>query len=566
MLVALSIRDVVLIDRLELELHSGLCVLTGETGAGKSILLDALGLALGARADSGLVRHGADQAVVTASFELSANHPAWRNLTEQGIEKEDALVLRRVLSADGRSRAFVNDQSIGISLLRRIGEMLVEIQGHFAQRGLLDAATHRVALDSFGRLDGQLERVRVAFRSWQDAVERWRQAESALIKARADEDFVSHALQELKALEPRLGEETELGEQRAILKHREKLIEALNAAYGELTGSRGIEDCLRAAARELGRVIDKAGGRIEPILAALDRAIGETVDAVASIEALGSDIGDDPGALERLEDRLFALRDVARKHRCEIEELPGRLEELERQFTALEARDDDLKRLAEAMDHAHAAYESAASELRSARQATASDLDRAIKDELHPLKLEKTSFRTQLEKLEDPAWGPDGMDKVTFEVSTNPGMAFGPLGRIASAGELSRIMLALKVILSKVDGTPTLVFDEVDSGIGGAVAAAVGQRLARLATETQILVVTHSPQVAARGTHHWRVAKTQDGTDLLTQDTVTRVDELGDRARREEIARMLSGSRITDEARAAADSLIEDERSLGGGA
>ena len=566
MLAALSIRDVVLIDRLELEFHSGLCVLTGETGAGKSILLDALGLALGARADSGLVRHGADQAVVTASFELSANHPAWRNLAEQGIEKEDALVLRRVLSADGRSRAFVNDQSIGISLLRRIGQMLVEIQGHFAQRGLLDAATHRVALDSFGRLDGQLERVRVAFRSWQDAVERWRQAESALIKARADEDFVSHALQELKALEPRLGEETELGEQRAILKHREKLIEALNAAYGELTGSRGIEDCLRAAARELGRVIDKAGGRIEPILAALDRAIGETVDAVASIEALGSDIGDDPGALERLEDRLFALRDVARKHRCEVEELPGRLEELERQFTALEARDDDLKRLADAMDHAHAAYESAASELRSARQATASDLDRAIKDELHPLKLEKTSFRTQLEKLEEPAWGPDGMDKVTFEVSTNPGMAFGPLGRIASAGELSRIMLALKVILSKVDGTPTLVFDEVDSGIGGAVAAAVGQRLARLATETQILVVTHSPQVAARGTHHWRVAKTQDGTDLLTQDTVTRVDELGDCARREEIARMLSGSRITDEARAAADSLIEDERSLGGGA
>jgi DNA repair protein RecN (Recombination protein N) len=556
MLLGLTIRDVVLIDRLDLAFHAGLCVLTGETGAGKSILLDALGLALGVRAESGLVRQGAEQAVVTADFSLERGHPARALLDDAGVAVDgDRLVLRRVVNADGRSRAFIDDQPASIGLLKQLGERLVEIQGQFDQQGLLDPATHRQALDAYAGHRTELGAVAKAWHDWRGSAKAREAAEAALAKTRGDEDYLRHALAELDALDPKPGEDRILADERARLMNREKLTEALDAALGELAGERGGERALHAAQRQLERWRDKAGGSLEAALAALERAAVETREAVAQLEAAARGIGGDAAGLEKIEERLFALRALARKHGLALEALPGLRAEIAQRIGALDDSGGNLARLARHEQEARQAYLAAAETVSMRRRQAAKALDAAVMKEFAPLKLDKARFQSVLTQLGEPDWGEHGRERVHFEVTTNPGAPPGPLARIASGGELSRFMLAIKVVLAKTSPVPTLVFDEVDSGIGGAVAAAVGERLHRLGEEVQVLVVTHSPQVAARGAHHWRVEKRQ-----AQARTLTRVAELSADERREEIARMLSGSAITAEARAAAASLMARAR------
>ncbi len=565
MLVGLTIRNVVLIDRLALGFATGLIALTGETGAGKSILLDALGLALGARADSGLVRHGADAATVTAEFALPAGHPALAVAREQGLAVDDHLVLRRVVSADGRSRAYVNDQAVSAGLARQIGATLVEVHGQFDTQGLLNPQTHRGVLDAFGGLGRAAERVAAAWRAWRQVEQARADAATEAARARAEEDYLRHAVAELDALVPEAGEEERLAETRAMLMHREKLIDAIAAALDQLGGERGAEQALGAATRLLQRVADRAGGRLDPALAALDRAAAEATEATAALQSLSADIDLDASELERLEERLFALRTAARKHGLEVDALPVLREDLARRLALIEDQGDHLETLARQAAVARAGYAAAAAELSAARQEAAGRLDAAVAAELPPLKLDKATFRTQVEPLAEADWGPTGRDRIAFQVATNPGAPPGPLNKIASGGELARFMLALKVVLARTSPVPTLVFDEVDSGISGAVADAVGERLARLARGLQVLVVTHSPQVAARAGHHWRVEKRAAGNANATgngdgERVVTTVTELPAAARREEIARMLSGAVITDQARAAADSLMAAEQ------
>jgi DNA repair protein RecN (Recombination protein N) len=554
MLQSLSIRDVVLIDRLELGFHPGLGVLTGETGAGKSILLDALGLALGVRAESGLVRSGAEQAVVSAGFSLPAEHPARSLLMEHGFlgAEEEHVVLRRVLAADGRSRAFINDQPASIGLLREVGEMLVEIEGQFAQRGLLDAATHREALDAFGGHGAEIEALRARYRAWREAREARAAAEQRLAKARAEEEYLRHALGELETLEPEIGEEQRLADSRGLLQQREKLGEALEGALAELAGERGAERAVNAALRPLERLRDKLGERLDPAVTALERVSSELREAIAQLEAALRELGPAGLSLEQIEERLFALRALARKHGVSVDGLAGLRAEIAAKVAALEDGGGEVKKLQRREAELRNDYVAAAGRVGEHRRAAAKALDTAVAKELKPLKLERARFATVLTALPEAEWGEWGAERVHFEVQTNPGAPPGPIGKIASGGELARFLLALKVVLARTLPAPTLVFDEVDSGIGGAVAAAVGERLHRLGESLQVLVVTHSPQVAAKGMHHWRVAKRQ-----AASKTLTTVDELSAAERREEIARMLSGSVVTAEARAAAASLME---------
>ncbi|CAA7618676.1 DNA repair protein RecN [Magnetospirillum sp. UT-4] len=552
MLQRLAIRDVVLIEKLDLAFAPGLSVFTGETGAGKSILLDSLSLALGARADSALVRHGAAQASVIAEFDPPAGHPARLLAAEQDIEVGgDPLLLRRVVTADGRSRAYVNDQPVSVGLLRRIGDELVEIHGQFESHGLLDATTHRPVLDAFAGSETGLTRTRAAWREWRAAAALRAEAEAMLKRARAEEDELRHAFDELAGLAPRLGEEAELAESRAMMQHGEKLIEAMNTASAALTRSGEVEASLRSAQRALERVAERAGGRLDGVIAALERAAIEAAEANALLERASAEIDVDPRHLERVEERLFALRAAARKHGTEVDGLARLKDELGRRLAALDGGGDDLARLAKAEQAARAAYMEAARSLSARRSEAAGRLDSAVATELGPLKLDRARFATRVEALDETAWGPDGLDRVEFLVATNPGTPPAPLGKVASGGELSRFMLALKVVLAGTSPIPTMVFDEVDSGIGGAVAAAVGERLDRLGGQVQVLVVTHSPQVAARGSSHYRVAKGDAGGKVLTSVAV-----LGEAERREEIARMLAGETVTDQARAAAQSLL----------
>jgi DNA repair protein RecN (Recombination protein N) len=552
MLLGLAIRDVVLIDRLDLSFRPGLCVLTGETGAGKSILLDALGLALGLRAEAGLVRHGAEQAVVSAEFSLPAKHPVHALLEEAGIRPEgDTLALRRVVNADGRSRAFIADQPASVTLLRQVGEALVEIEAQFAQRGLLDSGTHREALDAYGVAETDRAALAAAWSAWRAAVAAFEAAAQRLQSARAEEDFLRHAAKELDALDPRPGEESALAEERGLLQNRKRLTEALDAALAELAGERGGEHALQAALHQIERVKDKSAGRLDAAAAALERAAAEAHDAAAELEAQARTLGSDRNSLERIEERLFALRALARKHGVAVETLPALRAGIGAKLAALDDGGDVVETLKRAAAEARAAYVKAADRVSAARRAAAGQLDQAVTKELKPLKLEKARFATVLTALEEDDWSPSGREKIHFEVAVNPGAPAGPLAKVASGGELSRFMLALKVVLARTSPVPTLVFDEVDSGIGGAAAAAVGERLHRLGQELQVLVVTHSPQVAARGAHHWRVEKSQ-----AAKRTLTTVEELSAAARQEEIARMLSGTAVTAEARAAAASLM----------
>lgn len=555
MLQSLSIRDFVLIEKLDLTFTqgsgSGLGALTGETGAGKSILIDALGLALGARADSGAVRRGATQASIAASFDLARGHAAHTVLSEQGFDDEDVLTLRRTIGADGRGRAFVNDQPASVALLRRLGETLVEIQGQMEQHGLLDTTTHQASLDSFAGLEKQAEAVRRAWQAWRDAERARADAEAAVAAARRDEDFLRHAVKELEALSPKPEDEETLAAERQLLRAGSALGEAVTQALGELEEGRGAVAALRAAHRLVERAVDKAAGRLDASLTALDRALSEATEAQAQLEAARDALEFDPSRLEKIEERLFALRAMARKHNVPVAELAPLAERMATQLGALDDGETSLQKLVAAARSARAAYVSAAEAQAAARRKGATRLDKAVSAELGPLKLEKARFVTELSSLPESEWSEAGIDRVQFTVSTNPGAPPAPIGRIASGGELSRFLLALKVCLAKVGDAATIVFDEVDSGIGGATAAAVGERLKRLAKEVQVLVVTHSPQVAAIADRHWLIRKTTTrnaaSTDVLSLDA---------KGRREEIARMLSGAEVTAEARAAADRLL----------
>jgi DNA repair protein RecN (Recombination protein N) len=552
MLASLSIRDVVLIDRLDLTFAPHLSVLTGETGAGKSILLDAMGLALGSRAEAALVRPGAAQAVVVAEFEIGPNHAALTLLRDQGIEPEDRLVLRRVLNADGRSRGFVNDQPVGVGFLRALGETLVEIQGQFEQHGLLDPATHRGLIDAFGGAAAAAASVRRGWEDWRAARAQRLARESAISEAAREQEWLRFALQELDRINPREGEEAELAAARTRLTHRAQIDEALAGATTAVSGERGAEQALNSAARLLERVREKAGTGLDEAIAALERALVETAEAAAQIAAAAEPSDAAEGSLDAIEERIHALRGLARKHGIPVDGLAAFRADAAARLTAIEEGDVGLRRLAAAESEARGRYLAAAEVLSGLRRKASVALDRAIAAELPPLKLDRARFESRIERLDEVDWGPDGVERIGFTVATNPGATPGPLARIASGGELSRLLLALKVVLARVGSVRTIVFDEVDAGIGGAVAAAVGERLARLALDLQVLVVTHSPQVAARGAHHWRVAK-----KLQAGRATTLVEALNPAARAEEIARMLSGAEITDEARAAARRLID---------
>jgi DNA repair protein RecN (Recombination protein N) len=556
MLASLAIRDVVLIERLDLSFGPGLTVLTGETGAGKSILLDSLGLACGARAEGGLVRAGQAQCSVAAGFLPPANHPALAILEEQGIGLEDdgALVLRRVVQADGRSRAFLNDQPVAVGLLRRVAAALVEVQGQHDQVGLADPATHAGLLDAFGGLEGKRNAAASAFSAWRGAERALSGAREAIAAAQRDEEFLRHAVEELSALAPVEGEEEELSRERQKLQQGERRAEIISTALAEMQPRDrrrgGPGDALRGAARALER-LPPPNEETQPILVLLGAAQDAVAEAETLLERMLQEGGPDPRRLEVLEDRLFSLRAAARKHSVAVVELPGLLESLKERLGALDAGTGRVSALEAAAKQARAAYTETGGALSAARREAAKRLESALAKELPPLKLDRARFVVEVAPREESGWGPDGMDRVTFLVSTNPGQAPGRLAKIASGGELSRLMLALKVVLARGSPVPTLVFDEVDAGIGGATAAAVGERLARVAERLQVLVVTHSPQVAARAAQQLRVAKKVKG-----ERAATLVEPLDRGERREEIARMLAGERVTDAARAAADSLL----------
>jgi DNA repair protein RecN (Recombination protein N) len=551
MLTALAIRNVVLIEHLTLNFEPGLTVMTGETGAGKSILLDALGLALGARSESGLVRAGAELATVTAEFTLPPDHPVLGLLTEQGLQSTQDLVLRRAVGTDGRSRAFVNDQPISVGLLRQVGDMLVEIEGQFEAHGLLDVASHGNHLDRFANLQGRVDKTRLAFATWRVARQQHADAVAMQDKARTEEDFLRHAVGELDLAAPKPGEEAELAASRALLSHREQVIESLTGALADLSGDRSAERTMAAALRKLQRVSDKLGTDGAATIAAIDRATIELTEAIAALGRLVQAVDADPQKLERIEERLYLLRDLARKHRVQPDELADLHEKFRNQLAALDQQGGGLAKLREVEAKARAEYVAAAENLSKARNRAIKMLEAQINRELPPLKLERAKFSVQVEKLDEPRWGERGWDDVVFAVATNPGAAPGPIQEIASGGELARFMLALTLVLSRGQPAETLIFDEVDSGIGGATASAVGERLQRLSEDLQLLVITHSPQVAALADHHWRVAK-----ELFRNNAYTTVSALNRQDRREEIARMLAGAIVTNEARAAADKLL----------
>ncbi|MBW4331519.1 DNA repair protein RecN [Stakelama sp. CBK3Z-3] len=552
MLTGLSIRDVVLIEALDLDFAPGLGVLTGETGAGKSILLDALGLALGGRGETALVRSGAGQAVVTASFVTPADgSPIALLLDENGIAREpgEPLMIRRLVKADGGSRAFVNDQPASAGLLRDLAQHLVEIHGQHDDRGLLNARGHRRLLDAYGRLD--VASVAAAHRRWRAAEAELAEMRESHDAAMRDREWLEHAVGELTAVAPEPGEEEQLAERRAAMQRGEKIATELQGIADLLDGSEGGLARLRQAARILERVADDHEALGEA-LAAIDRAIIEGAAAQEKVDEAAEALAFDPAQLEADEARLFELRGLARKHRVQPDDLSALAGDLAARLARIESGGEALERLEKSVAAAQAEYRKAADSLHKARVEAAARLDRSVANELKPLKLDAARFRTMVEPLAEAQWSATGSDRVEFEIATNPGTPFGPLAKIASGGELSRFILALKVALAEEGGARTLIFDEIDRGVGGAVASAIGERLSRLAASAQVLVVTHSPQVAARGNRHMLIAKSSDGIVTRTGVTPLDTDE-----RREEIARMLSGAEITDEARAQAQRLLE---------
>ncbi|HTQ72605.1 MAG TPA: DNA repair protein RecN [Acidocella sp.] len=557
MLNSLSIRDVVLIERLDLHFSAGLTALTGETGAGKSILLDSLGLALGARADSGLVRAGAAQAVVAASFSATPGHPVHGLLAEQGLESGGEILVRRIVTRDGRSRALVNDQPVSVGFLKNLTALLIEVQGQHEQVGLADPAHHIALLDAFGVPEATRAAVAGAHKAWRDSAARLAAAERKIEETAKEEEFLRHAASELEKLGPVAGEEETLAAERLRLQAGERRAEAIASAMAELRPkdkrNAGPAAALRAAARAVARITVPAGhvNPAGPAMAAIDRAEIALAEAEDFLERLAAAEEDDPRALEATEERLFALRAAARKHGVQVAELPGFFAALRGRLAALESGVADIAALTAETARLRGAYVEQAAALSAQRARAAAKLEQAIAAELPPLKLERARFVVEKTMLPEPQWGPRGADGIKFLIATNPGETPGALDKIASGGELSRLMLAMKVVLSAGADNETLIFDEVDSGIGGATAAAVGERLARVAEGVQVLVVTHSPQVAARAASQMRVQKREAGGRA-----VTHVQMLDEAARREEIARMLSGESVTEAARQAAESLL----------
>ncbi len=549
MLRSLDIRDMIIIDRLELEFRPGLNVLTGETGAGKSILLDALGFVLGWRGRADLVRAGAEQGEVVAVFDLAPGHPAASVLEEAGFPAGDEVILRRVNRADGRKTAWVNDRRASGEVLRALSDTLVELHGQQDDRGLLNPRVHRALLDASGGLEPQVDKVRAAWNALRDARTALAEAEDRLAAARAEEDFLRHAGDELSKLAPDPGEDADLDARRRRMQAGQRIGEDVQKAAQAMSHGEGAEGRMGDALRWLEGVADKADGALEAPIGALGRALSELADASAGVEAALEALAFDPGELERVEERLFAIRAAARKHGVAPDDLGAFAEDIAAKLAALDKGADDIAALAVARDAAQAAYDAAAAALSAARREAATALDAAMTTELAPLKMERAVFVTQ---LAEAAPGPDGQDAVTFTVATNPGAPAGPLNKIASGGELSRFLLALKVCLTRDASGLTMIFDEIDRGVGGATADAVGRRLKGLAEDGgQVLVVTHSPQVAARGAHHWQVAKAVE-----RGATFTRVTALNEAARIDEVARMLSGENVTEEARAAAKVLL----------
>lgn len=570
MLTNLSIRDVVLIEALDLSLHAGFTALTGETGAGKSILLDSLGLALGERANAGLVRAGAQEARVTASFDIPQTHTAYDVLKEQGIPAEpgEPLMLRRIVSKEGRSRAWINDQPVGITLMRRVAVSLVEIQGQHEQMGLADSSTHRGLLDAYGVSSSLLKDVAGAFDSWQTLSRDLEAARKSLHEAAREEEWLRHTVEELSTLNPQTGEEEQLAVQRHSLQQSERRGEAIAAALSELTPrdrrNSGPAAALRGASRALQRLlpaptaeknaIDPLETRTNEALNALESAENALAEAENLLSRLADDSEANPRLLEEIEERLFALRAAARKHDVTVDDLPTFLADLSARLTALETGATQLDALEQAVKEARAQYEQAATRLSAAREKAARKMEQAVTRELKPIKLDKARFFAQIQPLTPENWSRQGMEQVMFLIAANPGQPPGPLAKVASGGELSRLMLALKLVLAGQSGIGTLVFDEIDAGVGGATAAAIGERLHRLARTVQVLAVTHSPQVAASADAHLRIGKiVRDG------QTATHAAPLSHAERQEEIARMLAGDVITDAARAAAASLLKHE-------
>jgi DNA repair protein RecN (Recombination protein N) len=552
MLTSLAIRNIVLIEALDLAFGPGLGVLTGETGAGKSILLDALGLVLGNRAETGLVRNGEDQASVTATFEFAELPDTIRlALAEAEVELEpgEPLILRRRVKTDGASKAWINDQPVGAALLRDLAPALVELHGQHDDRGLVNPRGHRALLDRYA--GGDVASVEDAWAKWRAADARLDAARAAIAQASADQDLMLDHLAELDKIAPEEGEEERLALSRADMQKGEKLSGDLEALRLVWDGSDSALAQLRGAARRLDRI-----GSEHPLLAealaALDRAVIEAGEAEAKLEAAADALTFDPAELDRIETRLFELRALARKHNCQPDELPATMRELRAKLDAIEAGDAEIGVLERAAQEAGQVYRARADILHAARVEAADRLDAAVASELAPLKLDAARFKTSVSELPEDRWGPQGLDAVEFLIATNPGAPFAPLNKIASGGELSRFILALKVALAEQGGAATVIFDEIDRGVGGAVASAIGERLARLAEGGQLLAVTHSPQVAARGGMHYLIAKSSEGT--VTRTSVSLLDQAG---RQEEIARMLSGAEITNEARAQADRLLE---------
>ncbi len=554
MLIQLAIRDIVLIDRLELHFHEGLSVLTGETGAGKSILLDAFALALGGRGDGSLVRHGEAQGQVTAVFDCPLDHPARRIAAEADIDMEGDLILRRVQVSDGRTRAFVNDQPVSVQVLKAIGATLVEIHGQHDDRALVDPATHRAILDAFGGLSGEIQAVAEASRRVREARHALHEHRNRIEKARKEADFLRHAVEELTTLNPQAGEEETLAERRVVMMQSEKVAQDLNEAYDVVAGNTSPVNELSAAVRKLERRGAQAPSLVEPSVKALDAALVAIDEARAALEEAIRATEYDPRELEQTEERLFALRAAARKYDVPADELAALRQRFEADVAAIDAGEEQLGALEKALKDADEAYVKAAKALSAGRKKAAQALDAAVQAELPPLKLERARFITDMQ-IDETSRDPAGFERVEFWAQTNPGTRPGPLMKVASGGELSRFMLALKVVLADKGSAPTLVFDEIDTGVGGAVADAIGQRLARLAQKVQVMAVTHAPQVAAKAGSHFLIAK--EGVRGTEDRVATRVIPLEATPRREEIARMLAGATITEEARAAAARLLE---------
>ena len=546
MLTHLTIQNIVLIKSLSLTMDKGMTALTGETGAGKSILLDSLGLALGDRADSGLLRKGADQGSVTASFDLPSHHEVFTMLREQDFEADGELIIRRTLGADGRSKAFLNDRPISVSMLKDIGDRLVDIHGQFETHGLLDSKAHAALVDSFGALKGDVEAVRAAWATWRAAQKALAEHQEKLAKAKADEEYLTACVEELNKIAPEKGEEDILLDKRQKLLHFEAVMEGLNEAHQSLEGEKAANDSLYRAIRALEKIADKAADQIDPFITKMDAALSALRDVAGDIEMMAHNFGEDEN-IEHVDDRLHELRAAARKHNVRCDDLPDLLFEMKDKLTAIHNDDKAMARLTREVADAETAYDKAAATLTEKRRKASDSLGAQVMAELPDLKLGNAKFRVAVEPLAAPTR--DGRDDVRFLIQTNTGSPEGELGKVASGGELSRIMLALKVVLSKTSPVPVMVFDEVDSGIGGSTADAVGARLARMAHDRQVLVVTHSPQVAAKADHHWIISKADDDEGM----TQTSVHPITDEATRiDEIARMVSGASLTDEARAAA--------------